>query len=87
MPLTPAQKREFTARFVELKRAIDTNDPQQAERYLAFRSVYDGPSTSYVNAFEKAHDKSIWVGQLELYLSEQIEPEFWNPDQLASSGS
>ena len=43
MPLTPAQKREVTARFVELKRAIDTNDPQQAERYLAFRSVYDGP--------------------------------------------
>ncbi len=87
MPLTPAQKREVTARFVELKRAIDTNDPQQAERYVAFRSVYDGPSTSYVNAFEKAHDKSIWVGQLELYLSEQIEPEFWNPDQLASSGT
>ena len=87
MPFTPVQKREVAARFVELKRAIESNDPQVHERYAAFRAIYEGPSASYVNSFDRAHDKSIWVGQLELYLSEQIEPQFWNPDQLAGSAT
>jgi hypothetical protein len=86
-PLTPADKRNVAALFLELKSAIHRGDPNIAEKYAAFRAVYDGGSRRYVDSFEKAHDKSLWVGQLELYLSEEIEPQFWNPDQLSDAAA
>jgi hypothetical protein len=81
-PLTPADKRNVAALFLELKNAIDADDPNLAAKYAAFRAAYDGGSRRYVDSFEKAHDKALWVRQLELYLSEEIEPQFWNPAKL-----
>ena len=86
-PLSPADKRRVAAKFLELKRAIQTNDPDTAAKYSAFRAVYAGDSRGYVDSFEKAHDKTLWAGQLELYLSEEIEPQFWNPDQLSDAAA
>jgi hypothetical protein len=81
-PLTPGDKRKVAATFVQLKTAIQTGDPNIAAKYAAFRESYAGDSRAYVDSFEKAQDKLLWVGQLEVYLSEEIEPQFWNPAQL-----
>jgi hypothetical protein len=81
-PLAPADKRKLAALFLELKSAIQGSDPNVSAKYAAFRDAYAGDSRQYVDSFEKAHDKQLWVGQLEIYLSDEIEPQFWHPAKL-----
>jgi hypothetical protein len=81
-PLTPADKRGIAALFLELKSAIQASDPNTTAKYDAFRAAYAGPSRQFVDSFEKSHDKMLWVGQLEIFLSEEIEPQFWKPAHL-----
>jgi hypothetical protein len=83
--LTDSEKRRAAARFVELKKAIADDAPDVQAKYEAFRSEYQGSSRAYVDSFPQALDRRVWVGQLDLYLSEEIEPQFWNPDALASA--
>ena len=81
-PLTSADKRGIAALVLELKSAIQTSDPSTTAKYEALRAAYTGRSRQFVDSFEKSHDKLLWVGQLEIFLSEEIEPQFWRPAQL-----
>ena len=84
-PLTDNEKRTIAARFVELKKAIAEDAVDVETKYEAFRHDYRGASRAYVDSFSRALDRKVWVGQLDLNLSEEIEPQFWNPDALASA--
>ena len=76
-PLTDDEKRQIATRFQELKTAIDTNEPNVHGRVSAFENVYRGDSGAFIKAFDQAMDKTQWMRQLEMYLMDEIEPEFW----------
>ena len=72
-PLTSAGKTERSpALFLELKSAIQTSHSSTTAKYKhpAPRTA-DGWRQS-VNSSEKSHDKLLRVGQLEIFLSEDI---------------
>ncbi len=68
-----------------MQKAIVEDAVDVEAKYQAFRNEYRGAYRGYVDSFPKALDRRVWVGQLDLYLSEEIESQFWNPDTLASA--
>jgi hypothetical protein len=76
-PLTDDEKRQIATRFQELKTAVDSNEPNVHGRVSAFENVYRGDSGAFIKAFDQATDKTQWMRQLEMYLMDEIEPEFW----------
>jgi hypothetical protein len=45
--------------------------------FEAFQWTYLGNSRSYVDMFPEPNQRANWVGQLDIYLHDQIEPRFW----------
>ena len=75
--LSPDEKREVAGKFLALKDAITASAPDLDAIYHSFRSAYRGAHTAYIEKFHSAQDKALWAGQLDMYLSEEIEPQFW----------
>jgi hypothetical protein len=43
----------------------------------AFQWTYRGSSRAYVDMFPEPNHRANWVGQLGIYLHDEIEPAFW----------
>jgi hypothetical protein len=78
MTLLPDQEKPaIVSTFDVLRQAIETGGPNLFQKFIAFQSVYRGNARPYVDAFPMVTDLRQWVGQLRLYLREEIEPKFW----------
>jgi hypothetical protein len=75
-PLTDDEKRLIVTKFADLKGAIQTDDEVEA-KFTAFQEAYRGDLRAYVDSFNEATDRDGWIGQLEIYLYDEIEAAFW----------
>ena len=76
-PLTDEEKRAIVECFQLLKTAIIRQAPDKDARFKDFQQQYRGDLRSYVDKFPIANDKPDWVGQLGMYLHDEIEAQFW----------
>jgi hypothetical protein len=76
-PLTDEEKKAIVESFQLLKTAIIRQGPDEDARFKDFQQQYRGDLRSYVDKFPTANDKRDWVGQLGMYLHDEIEPQFW----------
>jgi hypothetical protein len=85
-PLSEAEKREIVRLFRKLHAAIIHSRPDVDVKFKAFETAYRGNLHSYISQFGKALSKTQWVGQLGIYLLDEIdEATFWKlprPDEI-----
>ena len=77
-PLTEEEKREIVTSYRKLKEAIESEEDLQSS-FNALQSVYRGNCRGYIDGFSQVHanQRSKWVGQLGIYLKDDIELVFW----------
>ena len=75
-PLTDEEKKAIVESFQLLKTAIIRQGPDEDARFKDFQQ-YRRDLRSYVDKFPIANDKPDWVGQLGMYLHDEIEAQFW----------
>lgn len=74
------EKREIIRRYQALRAAINRGDLDVMDRYRAFRQIYRGPLERFIETFATVSDRRTWVGQLQFYLRDEIEPGVWIAD-------
>lgn len=78
-PLNENEKRDIVEVYQALVRAIRTDPASAGTRaaFEAFQWTYLGDCRWFVNLFPEPNQRANWVGQLGIYLHDQIEPRFW----------
>ena len=78
-PLDDDEKRRIVEAYKTLVAAIRRNVASAATQaaFEAFQWAYRGNSRAYVDAFPAPNQRAKWVGQLRIYLRDEIEPDFW----------
>jgi hypothetical protein len=78
-PLNENEKRDIVEAYKALVSAIrkDAASATTNAAFEAFQWSYLGKSRAYVDMFPKPDQRANWVGQLDIYLHDQIEPNFW----------
>jgi hypothetical protein len=77
--LNEKDKRSIVEAYRVLVNAIrkDAASPTTKAAFEAFQWTYLGKSRSYVDMFPEPNQRAKWVGQLDIYLHDQIESQFW----------
>jgi hypothetical protein len=78
-PLSENEKRGIVEAYKALVNAIgkDTASAATKAAFEAFQWTYRGNSRAYVDMFPEPNHRANWVGQLGIYLHDEIEPAFW----------
>ena len=78
-PLNENEKRGIVEVYKALGKAIrkDTASAATKAAFEAFQWTYRGNSRAYVDMFPEPDQRANWVGQLGIYLHDEIEPNFW----------
>jgi hypothetical protein len=77
--LSETDKRSIVQAYRVLVNAIrkDAGSATTKAAFEAFQWTYTGHSRSFVDMFPEPKQRARWVGQLDTYLHDQIEPHFW----------
>ncbi len=78
-PLNENEKCGIVEAYKTLVNAIRRDAASAATKaaFEAFQWTYLGKSRAYVDMFPEPNQRANWVGQLDIYLHDQIEPRFW----------
>jgi hypothetical protein len=78
-PLNEDENRGIVEAYKALVNAIrkDAASATTTAAFEAFQWTYRGNSRAYVDMFPEPDQRTKWVGQLDIYLHDQIEPHFW----------
>ena len=78
-PLHENEKRNIVEVYKVLVHAIRKDAASAATKsaFEAFQWTYRGNSRAFVDMFPEPNQRANWVGQLDIYLHDQIEPDFW----------
>ena len=78
-PLDAGEKRGIVEAYTKLVNAIRKDAASAATKaaFEAFQWTYRGNSRAYVDMFPQPDQCANWVGQLGIYLHDEIEPDFW----------
>ena len=78
-PLNENEKRGIVEVYTALVNAIrkDAASAMTKSAFEAFQWTYRGNSRAYVDMFPEPNQRANWVGQLGIYLHDEIEPDFW----------
>jgi hypothetical protein len=78
-PLDEGEKRGIVEAYTKLVNAIRKDSASAATKaaFEAFQWTYRGNSRAYVDMFPEPNERANWVGQLGIYLHDEIEPDFW----------
>ena len=78
-PLDADEKRGIVDAYAKLVNAIrkDATSATTKAAFEAFQWTYRGDSRAYVDMFPEPDQRANWVGQLAIYLHNEIEPDFW----------
>jgi hypothetical protein len=78
-PLNENEKRGIVEAYKALVSAIrkDAASATTKAAFEAFQWTYRGNSRAYVDMFPEPDQRANWVGQLGIYLHDEIEPDFW----------
>jgi hypothetical protein len=77
--LNENEKRGIVEAYKALVKAIrrDAASATTKTAFEAFQWTYRGDSRTYVDLFPEPARRANWIGQLDIYLHDQIEPRFW----------
>jgi hypothetical protein len=78
-PLDDDEQRSIVEAYRALVAAIrkDAASAATGTAFEAFQWAYRGDSRAYVDAFPAPDQRTTWVGQLRIYLRDEIAPDFW----------
>ena len=78
-PLNENEKRGIVEAYKALGNAIREDAASAATKaaFEAFQWTYLGDSRAHVDMFPEPDQRANWVGQLDIYLHDEIEPDFW----------
>jgi hypothetical protein len=79
--LTEDEQLAIAFRYTELQSAIHQGGPDVAGKYDALCHVYRGKSNKFLHSFALARNKRHWARLLKIYLSAEIEPQFWPTEE------